>query len=105
MKDILHVGLDVGSTTVKIVVMNHNLDTIYTSYTRHFSDTKNTVCNVLEDLITRFPENEFTLSLTGSGAMSAANFLDVPFIQEVVACKRVVEKYIPKTDVVIELRW
>ena len=47
---ILHVGLDVGSTTVKIVIMNDNLDTIYTNYKRHFSDTKNTVCDVLEDL-------------------------------------------------------
>ena len=103
MNKILHVGLDVGSTTVKIVVMDENLDTVYTNYTRHNSDTKNTVCNVLEDLVKRFPDSEFTLALTGSGAMSAANFLDVPFIQEVVSCKRAVEKYIPKTDVVIEL--
>ena len=103
MNKILHVGLDVGSTTVKIVVMDENLDTVYTNYTRHNSDTKNTVCNVLDDLVKCFPESEFTLALTGSGAMSAATFLDVPFIQEVVSCKRAVEKYIPKTDVVIEL--
>ena len=103
MNKILHVGLDVGSTTVKIVVMDENLDTVCTNYTRHNSDTKNTVCNVLDDLVKRFPESEFTLALTGSGAMSAATFLDVPFIQEVVSCKRAVEKYIPKTDVVIEL--
>ena len=103
MNKILHVGLDVGSTTVKIVVMDENLDTVYTNYTRHNSDTKNTVCNVLDNLVKRFPESEFTLALTGSGAMSAATFLDVPFIQEVVSCKRAVEKYIPKTDVVIEL--
>ena len=45
----------------------------------------------------------FTIALTGSGAMSAAKFLDLPFIQEVVSCKRAVEKYIPQTDVVIEL--
>ncbi len=100
---LLHVGLDVGSTTVKIIVMNDNLDTIHTSYKRHFSDTKNTVCNVLEELVQNYPNNEFTIALTGSGAMSAANFLDLPFIQEVVSCKRAVEKYIPQTDVVIEL--
>ena len=103
MNKILHVGLDVGSTTVKVVVMDENLETVYTSYTHHNSDTKNTVCNVLDDLAKRFSESEFTLALTGSGAMSAATFLDVPFIQEVVSCKRAVEKYIPKTDVVIEL--
>lgn len=103
MTDILHVGLDVGSTTVKIVVMNENLETIYRNYERHFSDTKNTVCKVLEKLAQMYPDNQFTVALTGSGAMSAAKFLDLPFIQEVVSCKRAVEKYIPQTDVVIEL--
>ena len=103
MNNLLHVGLDVGSTTVKIVVMDHDLNTIYSDYQRHFSDTKNTVCHVLEDLSNRYPDAEFTIALTGSGAMSAANFLDLPFIQEVVSCKRAVEKYIPQTDVVIEL--
>ena len=103
MKNLLHVGLDVGSTTVKIIVMDENKNTIYKDYQRHFSDTKNTVCNVLENLLLKFPLNEFTLALTGSGAMSAAKFLGVNFIQEVVSCKRAVEKYIPKTDVVIEL--
>ena len=44
MSELLHVGLDVGSTTVKIVVMNDKQETIYTNYTRHFSDTKNTIC-------------------------------------------------------------
>ena len=47
MAELLHVGLDVGSTTVKIIVMNEDLETIYRSYTRHFSDTKNTICTVL----------------------------------------------------------
>ena len=103
MSNLLHVGLDVGSTTVKIIVMDENLNTIYSDYQRHFSDTKNTVCNVLEGLAEKYPDSEFTIALTGSGAMSAAKFLDLPFIQEVVSCKRAVEKYIPKTDVVIEL--
>lgn len=101
--EILHVGLDVGSTTVKIVVMDSNLNTIYKDYQRHFSDTKNTVCKSLENLIEKYPSNQFTIALTGSGAMSASKFLGVNFIQEVVSCKRAVEKYIPKTDVVIEL--
>ena len=101
--DVLHVGLDVGSTTVKIIVMDGYRNTVYKDYRRHFSDTKNTVCEVLEDLLKRFPLCSFTLALTGSGAMSAAKFLGVSFIQEVVSCKRAVERYIPKTDVVIEL--
>lgn len=102
-QQILHVGLDVGSTTVKIIVMNQNQEIIYKDYRRHFSDTKNTVCTVLEELNYKYQESKFTLALTGSGAMSVAKFLNVNFIQEVVACKRAVEKYIPETDVVIEL--
>ena len=103
MEKILHVGLDVGSTTVKIIVMNENKETIYKDYRRHFSDTKNTVCNVLEELCKKYSDSKFTIALTGSGAISVAKFLGVSFIQEVVACKRSVEKYIPQTDVVIEL--
>ena len=98
-QNILHVGLDVGSTTVKIVVMNENKETIYKDYRRHFSDTKNTVCDVLNELNEKYPNSKFTLALTGS----AAKFLGVSFIQEVVSCKRAVENYIPQTDVVIEL--
>ena len=103
MNNILHVGLDVGSTTVKIIILNNNLNVIYKDYQRHFSDTKNTICNVLNKLIELYPNNMFTVALTGSGAMSAAKFMELPFIQEVVSCKRAVEKYIPSTDVVIEL--
>ena len=100
---ILHVGLDVGSTTVKIVVLDENQETIYKDYQRHYSDTKNTVCSVLKNLNEKFPESQFTIALTGSGAISTAKFLGVEFLQEVVSCKRAVEKYIPQTDVVIEL--
>ena len=103
MNKIVHIGMDVGSTTVKIVVMDEDLKEIYTSYERHYSDTKNTVCKVLEELVEKYKDKEFTIALTGSGAMSTAKFLDVPFIQEVVACKRSVERYIPQTNVVIEL--
>ena len=103
MKEIIHVGIDVGSTTVKIVVMNQDLEVLYSTYKRHFSDTKNTVCECLEELVKKFADYDMTIALTGSGALSVSEFLGLPFIQEVVACKRTVEKYIPQTDVVIEL--
>ena len=103
MDKLLHIGVDVGSTTVKVVVLKDNFDVLYSDYQRHYSDTKNTVCKVLEDLVERYPDYVYTIALTGSGAISAATFLDLPFIQEVVSCKRAVEKYIPQTDVVIEL--
>ncbi len=103
MNKVLHVGVDVGSTTVKIVVLDSSLNVVFQDYQRHYSDTKNTICTVLENLIKNYPDYNYTIALTGSGAMSAASFLNLPFIQEVVSCKRSVEKYIPQTDVVIEL--
>ena len=102
-KDVLHIGLDVGSTTVKIVVMNKNKEIIYKDYRRHFSDTRKTICDFLEEIADKYKNFNITLALTGSGAISVSNFLGIPFIQEVVACKRAVEYYIPQTDVVIEL--
>ena len=103
MSKLLHVGLDVGSTTVKIVVLDDNLNVVYSNYERHFSDTKTTLYNVLTKLVKDFPENTFTMSLTGSGAIEIAKILDISFIQEVISCKSAVEKLIPQTDVVIEL--
>ena len=102
-KKILHVGLDIGSTTIKTVVMDDELNVIYNLYRRHFSDTRKTMCDVLEELMKKYPNQEMTIALTGSGALKVAEILKVPFVQEVVACKRAVEKYIPQTDVVIEL--
>ena len=103
MKDLLHIGLDIGSTTVKIVILNNKLELIYSNYERHFSDTKTTLYNVLMKFIKDYPNKTFTISLTGSGALDISKILGVSFIQEVIACKSAVEKLIPETDVVIEL--
>ncbi|MCL2355439.1 MAG: hypothetical protein FWC68_06260 [Oscillospiraceae bacterium] len=83
--------------------MDENLETIYSNYIRHNSDTKNTLCTMLKSLTQNYSENTFAISLTGSGAISASKNLKIPFIQEVISCKNAVKKYIPKTDVVIEL--
>ena len=99
----IHIGLDVGSTTVKIVVMNEKLNTIYTSYQRHFSDTRKTIYECMNKIIEKYPNEEMKIALTGSGALSVSEFLGMPFIQEVVSCKRSIERYIPRTDVAIEL--
>ena len=100
---ILHVGLDVGSTTIKTVVLDENLNIINTSYKRHFSNVKNAVCQVLEQLAHDYSKDEFKIALTGSGALDIANKLQIPFVQEVVACKKAIETYIPQTNVVVEL--
>ena len=62
----IHIGLDVGSTTVKVVVMNEEFNTIYTSYQRHFSDTRKTIYDALKDIINKFPNEELKIALTGS---------------------------------------
>ena len=103
MNKILHVGLDIGSTTIKTVVFDSDLNILFQTYRRHFSDARGTMVLVLNELIEKFPNKEMTIALTGSGALKVAEILDLPFIQEVVSCKRAVEKYIPQTDVVIEL--
>lgn len=103
MSNLLHVGLDIGSTTVKIVVMDNKKNILYSNYERHFSDTKNTVCKVLDNLLEMYSNSSFTISLTGSGSMSVSNWTNLPFTQEVIACKTAVNEYIPKTDVAIEL--
>ena len=69
MKELLHIGLDIGSTTVKIVILNENLEVVYSNYERHFSDTKTTLYNVLAKLVKDYPNSTFTMSLTGSGAL------------------------------------
>lgn len=101
--NILNIGLDIGSTTVKIVVMNEAKEVLYTNYTRHLSDTKNTMYQVLHKLLDDYPNNNFKITLTGSGALEISKLLEIPFIQEVISCKKAVETYIPQTDVVIEL--
>jgi activator of 2-hydroxyglutaryl-CoA dehydratase len=86
-----------------MVVMDEQFRTIYTKYTRHNSDTKNTLCDILSYLANNYKDDLFTISLTGSGAISASKYLGIPFIQEVISCKKGVQEYFPETDVVIEL--
>lgn len=103
MKEILHLGLDVGSTTVKLVVLNNNGKILYSKYERHFSDIKNTIVKLLDEAYSRYKDDEITIMVTGSGGLSVSKWLDIPFIQEVISCTNAIEKLIPQTDVAIEL--
>lgn len=62
----IHIGLDVGSTTVKVVVMNEKLNTLFSSYQRHFSDTRKTIYEALDEIIKKYADKELTIALTGS---------------------------------------
>ncbi|WBW49695.1 acyl-CoA dehydratase activase-related protein [Peptoniphilus equinus] len=99
----IHMGLDIGSTTVKLVVLDDHLNIIYDTYRRHFSDVKLTVKNVISDAYGRFKHDTATIAVTGSGALSIHKALRIDYIQEVVAATEAIQRFIPKTDVAIEL--
>lgn len=99
----LHLGLDIGSTTVKLVVLNGSYQLIYGDYKRHYSDVAETVREILLEGYRRFKNNRITLMVTGSGGLSVQDTYGIPFIQEVVASTKGIRTFIPETDVVIEL--
>ena len=103
MKNILHVGLDVGSTTVKIVVLNEQEQTIYSKYQRHFSDIKSTIAELLYEAYNNFRQADITIVVTGSGGLALSKWMNIPFIQEVIASTYAIENIIPRTNVAIEL--
>ena len=101
-------GIDVGSTTVKLVLLNEQNQIIYSRYERHMSSVFGKVKELLEELkneqnVLHSETEAVYATITGSGGLSLSNLLGVPFEQEVIACSEAVEKLIPKTDVAIEL--
>lgn len=103
MKELFRVGLDVGSTTVKMVVLDVNNKIVHKNYRRHLSDVRTAVKNIILDAKDTLREKVVSVSITGSGGLSLAEKLDIPFVQEVIASTEAVEKFAPETDVAIEL--
>ncbi len=103
MRRLLHLGLDVGSTTVKLVVIDDSDKILFSKYERHFSDIKNTIVSLIEEASSIFKEELVTVMVTGSGGFLVSKWLDVAFVQEVIAGTKTVETLIPQTDVAIEL--
>ena len=99
----LRAWIDVGSTTVKLVILNEQNESIFSKYERHFSDVKTATERVLREAESMIDTQGMTMSITGSGGMGLADVLEIPFVQEVIACTRTVEEVIPETDVAIEL--
>lgn len=100
---ILKLGLDVGSTTVKIVILDENNKILYKEYKRHLSDVRNAVINILNGAKDVLDKKDISVAITGSGGLLLAESIGVPFVQEVIASTEAVETFIPHTDVVIEL--
>jgi predicted CoA-substrate-specific enzyme activase len=98
-----HLGIDVGSTTVKLVVLDADNDVVFSDYQRHHADIRATIAEIIDAAATRFGDEPLTVAITGSGGLLLAQWLDLDFIQEVIASKTAVETFIPSTDVAIEL--
>ncbi len=106
----VRIGIDVGSTTVKVVCLDENDKMIYGDYQRHRADIRNTIITVVTKALEEVEkscslgsEHPVSVKVTGSGGLSVSQWLNIPFIQEVVAATTAVKKIIPQTDVVIEL--
>ena len=97
------IGIDIGSTTLKCVLLDEDDTLLFATYERHFSKIAETVCSVLSQLEERYAEDGFLVTLSGSAGMGIAHACDLPFVQEVFAEQLAVKRLVPGTDVVIEL--
>ncbi len=99
----LHLGIDVGSTTVKLAVIDDNANIVYANYERHHTDIRATAKELFAKARKVLGTTPMRVSITGSGGLLLAKWLDLEFVQEVIASKRAVEALIPQTDCAIEL--
>lgn len=97
------VGLDIGSTTVKCVVIDEEEKILFSSYERHKAHIQKTSSRLLSEIASRFDNEKMLLSVSGSAGMGMADALGVPFAQEVYAAGSAVKRLYPETDAVIEL--
>ncbi|MFR1169119.1 MAG: BadF/BadG/BcrA/BcrD ATPase family protein, partial [Coprobacillus cateniformis] len=98
-----YLGIDVGSTTVKAYLTDEDDKCLYSNYVRHNSDVRNTILTLLEDISEKYSDIAIYPVITGSGGLSISESLNIQFVQEVIACTKTIETYIPETDVAIEL--
>ncbi len=96
-------GIDIGSTTVKIAILNENEELLFSDYERHYANIQETLALLLKKAYDAIGETELSPVITGSGGLTLANHLEVPFVQEVIAVSTALQKYEPLTDVAIEL--
>ncbi len=99
----LRVGIDIGSTTVKVVVLNEQNKLLFRSYQRHFSKTRQCALEVLHSIQDLLAGQEIKVTITGSAGLGVANGAKIDFVQEVYATAAAVNTFVPGTDAVIEL--
>lgn len=96
-------GIDIGSTTIKLVVLDKDNQVVYKKYMRHLSEIYKSMHDNMILLSDTLKNHKFTCAITGSAGMGMANNLNMPFVQEVIACSKAVKNWIPQTDVAVEL--
>ena len=99
----VNVGIDIGSTTVKVVVLDWEGTVLYHSYERHFAQVREKAVQQLKKAEEFLINNEISVSITGSAGLGVAKAAEIPFVQEVYATAAAVNKYYPQADAVIEL--
>ncbi|MDR1482933.1 MAG: acyl-CoA dehydratase activase, partial [Synergistaceae bacterium] len=100
---LLHVGLDIGSTTAKAVVLDDDDRVIYSRYCRHFADIRTAIGGMMSEISENFSDSMKTVAIAGSGALALAEGVQVHFEQELIASSASVERYLRGVDVSIEL--
>ncbi len=101
--DIYTLGIDIGSTTVKIAVLDQDNEVLFSDYERHFANIQETLSDLLGRAIHKLGAIHVSPVITGSGGLTLAKHLGVPFVQEVIAVSTALQDYAPQTDVAIEL--
>lgn len=104
MQKTLHtLGIDIGSTTVKIAILNEENEVLFSDYERHFANIQETLSDLLGRAVHKLGTIEVSPVITGSGGLTLAKHLEIPFVQEVIAVSTALQDYAPQTDVAIEL--
>ena len=103
-KQNLHrLGIDIGSTTVKIAILNQENEMLFADYERHFANIRETLSDLLSKAKDALGNIHLSPMITGSGGLTLAKHLGIPFIQEVISVACALQDYAPQTDVAIEL--
>lgn len=96
-------GIDIGSTTVKIVIIDNDGKILFSDYERHYANIQETLANLVKKAQDALGNLEVSSVMTGSGGLTISKHLSIPFIQEVIAVSTSLQDYAPQTDVAIEL--
>ena len=99
----LRIGIDIGSTTVKVVLLDEQNKLLFRSYERHYSKARERAAETLRSLADRLAGRQVRIVITGSAGLGVAKAAEIDFVQEVYATAAAVNQYIPDTDAVIEL--